>query len=241
MTYRDENEALRARVERLEGDLATAEERIAKLSGEKTRDTVEREVRESRFTGASSGVTLVQTLPYELDTEGYEAIAALVRERMKVEVSQVGRSLTTPRDVFSLRREDGKTTIRIHGDWSGLAGSIVAAGGLTTLFGGGPILGVLHDVGVHLHSPAFSMLHALWLVPTLASGAAWLARKRVQTLAKTHLELHQGAFEAVLALAEKHAVRRDAVRARVEVTEAESADDVEDEAASAREPAKSSA
>jgi hypothetical protein len=232
VTYRNDGEALRARVGQLEDELARAEDTIAKLRGEKVSASVTREVHESRLLGRPSGTTLAQTLPYELDTEGYEAIASLVRERLKVEVSQVGHSLTTPRDVFSLRRENGMTTIRLHGDWSGLAGSVVAAGALTTIFAGGPILGVLHDVGMHTGSPLFSMWHALWLAPSLATGAVWLTRKRIQKAADASLALHQGTFEAVLALAEKHAIRKPAPM-RVAVSE-ESAEEETSERAAAK-------
>jgi hypothetical protein len=237
VTYRNEGEALRARVDQLEDELAAAQDRIAKLSGEKTTETVARELRTSALLGASSGATLSKTLPYELDTEGYEAIAALVRERLKVEVSQVGHALTTPRDVFSLKREDGQTTIRLHGDGSGLAGSVVAAGAMTALFAGLPIVGVLHDVGMHAHDPVSSMLHAVWIVPTLVTGATWLARKRMQRTADRTLATHQGAFEAVLALAEKHAIRRDAPRARVAVEEEEPIEDEGAAQAAAKSPA----
>jgi hypothetical protein len=215
MTYRNEGEALRARVEQLEESLADAEARIAKLSGETTSDEVAREISESRILRAPAKVTLTRTLPYEIDVEGYEAIAALVRERLKVEVSQVGRSLTTPRDVFSLRTEGGRTTLRLHGDWSQLGGAVVSVGGLTSFLGGLPIVGVLHDVG--MHHPAVSMLHAAWIVPALVTSAIWGTQRRLARTAREKLALHQGTFEAVLALAEKHAIRKPAPRARVAV------------------------
>ena len=67
---------------------------------------------------------------------------------------------------------------------------------------------------------------------SLAGGAVWLARRRMRTTANTTLALHQGTFEAVLALAEKHARKPDPVRARVAVDAADAAE-TEEESSSA--------
>jgi hypothetical protein len=229
VTYRNDSEALRARVDELEGNLAAAEDRIAKLTGAKTSDEVQREIRESKLIGASSGATLAQTFPFEIDTEGYEAIAALVRERMNVEVSQVGHSLTTRGDVFSLRRENGQTTLRLHGNWVSPVGSLVSVGTLSTMFLGLPALGVLLDI--NMHHPEISIVNAAWLVPSIVGAVLWPVRSRIQKVAKTKLALHQGTFEALRALAEKHAVKGDLARARVAIESEEPLEESESRSA----------
>jgi hypothetical protein len=64
-------------------------------------------------------VTLVleRKLDFEIDEKGYEAVAAVVRSRLGVEVAQVGRTLSTRGDVFSLKHEGDATVIRVRGEW----------------------------------------------------------------------------------------------------------------------------
>jgi hypothetical protein len=102
VSYRDEKEALRARVRTLQGDLAAAERKIARLSGEAEPAGPEEQLSESGLLGAPTGIVLERELPFSIDEHGYEAIALAVRSRLGVEVAQVGGSLTTPGDVFTL-------------------------------------------------------------------------------------------------------------------------------------------
>src|SRR4051812_10041461 len=87
MGYRDDQEALRSRVDQLEGDLADARDKIAALTGERA---VGPEPAPSRLTGAPRGVALERVLDYEIDDEGLERIAQLVRRHLGVTVAQVG-------------------------------------------------------------------------------------------------------------------------------------------------------
>lgn len=213
MTYRDESDALRARVDQLESQLAQASDKIAQLEGSAPDSEASTVLTESRLLGTPSAVVLEHTLPFEIDDDGYEAIASVVRTRLKLQVSQVGHALTTLNDRFSLRRENGTTSVVLRGDWGPLKSSIFALPILAGFLGGLPAVGVLADLSTH--GTPTALLHLLWLLPSILGGSAYLGRRRIKRTAEEHLRTHRGVFEAVLALAEKHAVRAPAARVRV--------------------------
>lgn len=213
MTYRDESDALRARVDQLEEQLGQASGKIARLEGSAPHSEASTALSESRLLGAPSAVVLEHTLPFEIDDDGYEAIASVVRTRLKLQVSQVGHALTTLNDRFSLRRENGTTHVVLRGDWAPLKYSIFALPILAGFLGGLPAAGVLADFANH--GAPTALLHLLWVLPTLLGSSAYLGRRRIKRTAEEHLRTHRGVFEAVLALAEKHAVRAPAARVRV--------------------------
>lgn len=205
MTYRDDREVLRQRVDHLEGELAQAKDEIAHLTGEKAREETGASVAHSPLLDAPMGLAFEKALPFEVDEAGYEAIAVVVRTRLGVQVSQVGRSLSTPGDVFSLSREGGQTVLRLRGDWRGLRATVLAWPGLAIFFGSIFSVGLMIDAA-HLDPPSV-LMHVAWIVPTLAGSTFWLARRRMKRQAETKAEQLRGVLEAVLAAAEKHRVR----------------------------------
>lgn len=98
MTYRDQKEALRARVADLERELA----KIAPG----TRPVV-----------GPGMVTLEHTLPFALSPSGYELIATLVHDRLQLQATRVGQTLTATgrgRDELSVQVIEGRTLVRIR-------------------------------------------------------------------------------------------------------------------------------
>src|SRR5947207_3024047 len=94
MTYRDDREALQARVETLEQELAGAQATIARLEGRGAADVGSESA--STFLGTPMGLRLERELPFEVTNQGFEAIAELLRSRRPQfgQGSQVGRKLT---------------------------------------------------------------------------------------------------------------------------------------------------
>src|SRR5690606_19605816 len=97
VSYRDETEALRGRVQHLEDELQSAEEKIARLQGEAAPSSPGTQIVESRLIGGPARYEREELLDYEIGEEGYEKIAEVLRTRMHLtNVSQVGRSLVAP-------------------------------------------------------------------------------------------------------------------------------------------------
>jgi hypothetical protein len=174
-------------------------------------------------------------LPHLVSDRGYEAIADVVRQRLGLPVAQVGRTLsahspTGTLDHFSLTSTDaGTTKIRIDGDWRGLGLGVVAIGSLTTLFGTAATFGILADLMTHgidwYGSADAGIARAAVTVGTalaLVGGSTFFARRSASRAARRNVATHEGTFEAVLALAEKHAVRAEVPKTRVAETENES-------------------
>jgi hypothetical protein len=211
--YRDEKAALEARVGGLERDLADAQETIAALKGQRgaVREGTGREVRRSRLLGgAPVHVELSHELPHEITEAGYEAIARVLRERLQLPVSQVGRTLRSDNGAFVMSYEDGTTTVRLVGNWA--TNPFAAPAGATVVGGFAAMMaaGVLHDVA-HV-TPA----HALWIAPLVALPLGALIFSRVRKGSIRRLETFDGVFATILALAEEHAVEPERVRARVD-------------------------
>lgn len=209
--YRDEKETLRARVGELEGELAEAQDKIARLTGASEDRSLGEMLERSRITGGPRRYAREVELPFVVSDEGYEAIARLVRERLGVQPLQVGRSLTAP-GVLEVRREGERTIARITGAWNE-AGLAVASGSiLATLFGALPAVGILVDAA-HV-----SPMHAAWMIPLAIVGGGAAMRQVVKRRTERELERLRGTFESVLELAHAHAIEHaPSVRARVEV------------------------
>ncbi|MCZ7677795.1 MAG: hypothetical protein M5U28_03060 [Sandaracinaceae bacterium] len=163
MSYRDESEALRAKVQDLEGRLEDAQAAIARLRGEGA-PAPANEGERSRLIGAPRRVVLERELPFEVGTEGYEAVAAVLRTRFGLAASQVGRRMTA--GPFTMSYEGGVTRLRVVLDRQyrgvGLLTGASLLGGFGTLIS----VGVIHDV---LHgSPA----HGLWILPIAVAACA---------------------------------------------------------------------
>jgi len=222
VTYRDETETLRAQVQKIEGDLAAANEQVARLRGE-VPSAPAVVAAPDKLVGEPLIFEEEHTLPYRLTERGYEAIAALLRERASLEVAQVGSALTgTVRSgvapSFSLTCEGDTTRIRLRTDLSMLRGSALSGPGLMALLGGLPIFGVLMDLA---HNGVGSPLHALWVVPTLMLGAGYGTRKLAARRAREGRAKHSGTLAAVLDVAAQHRLTQPsgaAPQIRVEVT-----------------------
>lgn len=225
MTYRDETETLRAQVEKLEGELAAANEQIARLRGEVP----------ALPTGTAAADKLVgeplvfdeeRLLPYRVTEHGYEAIAALLKERLNMDVAQVGSAMKGPG--FSLTCDGDTTRVQLRTDLRLLRGSTIAGGSLMAIFGGLPTLGILLDLGQHgVGNP----LHALWVVPSLVIGAGLGARRLAARRAREGRAKHEGTLAALLDVAAQHRRAKsssaaDASRVRVEVASERAGDRV---------------
>ena len=218
MTYRDDNDALRARVEKLETDLAESRSTVERLRGEAA--PASSLVSNSRWLGVPARFERDELLPFEISDQGYERIAAILRARLNVQVSQVGRSLHAP-PAFSLDREGAGTRIRMKGDWSGLAIGVPVGAFLGLLLPGMPAIAFFANAAQH--GLRIVALQAIWAIPSIAAGASWLMRKAAARQATRGVAGMTGTFEAVLEAARAHAVGAPATRVDI-------ADHADDEA-----------
>ncbi len=210
MGYRDEKASLRARVTELEAKLAEKDETIARLQG-RLREDATADTAHSRVLDAPMTFTLERTLDHEVTTEGLEAIAQVLRERLRLPVSQVGRTVRGELGTvqFELTMADGQTDLRIeatyHDRRNGFFVAGPMAGLMACLFAGG----ALASAGV----APLVMAGGLALVGGLSPlGLLKLVRGVVEK-EQTNIA---GTFAAVLALAEAHAeAPEEAIRARV--------------------------
>lgn len=231
MTYREDDDALRGRVDALEAELAAAKGEIATLRGEVVATGASAQTEHSRVLGAPSRWSRVAVLPYEIDERGYEAIAKVLHMRLGMNASQVGRTLSVP-GLFTLTHESGQTRIEMQADWRGNRGAIWAVGSMSTFFGGTLAAGLLADTLV-AHGAASELgLIGLTAVVVLgvSSSAAALMRRQVGGAVRTRIAACEGTFAAILALSEEHRV---VTRARV-APEDENEDEDENEAELAR-------
>lgn len=227
MTYRGEEDAQRARVAELEKELDAAKRKIAVLEGAGDEASPGTVIARSRISGGPTRYEREMLLPYAIDEEGYEAIAKVLRTRLRLNAAQVGRTLTVP-SVFTLEREGGGTRIRLVGDWRSMPAGVVAAtlltGGFGTMMSAGAMADILsHGLGWH-HSLAVDSAFTAAVVTvatTLTVGAAWLTRRSTSRNGAQLLADFDGTFAAILELAEQHAVR-ELPKTRVAESENES-------------------
>lgn len=217
LSYRDESDALRERVERLEGELASANATIERLAGRAKETSPGTKIEHSRWIDGPSLYVREEVLPYAISEEGYEQIAELLRTRLgHTNVSQVGRSLVVP-NAFSLTREDTSTRIRMTANLSNMAAGPIALGGLAALLGGLPAIGVAADA-IAGGAPWYVPLVAMLAIPGMIGGAVLLGRKKTSKNARTTVQNMEGTFEAILSAAEEHRLQ-PGVRARVQTLE----------------------
>lgn len=226
MAFRDDNEALRAKVDGLSADLAEAEGVIAKLRGERGDDdsAPEREATEwSSFLGTERKLTSAVELPHEIDTEGYEAIGALLAERFGHNAAQVGRQLSAPG--FSLSFGDGVTKIRLTTDWTGVPSGTVVGTGVLGVLGTLVPASLAHD-WLHMTPLQIAAVAAVAFGVAAVGGGVglrWRARRQIEREARAH----RGAFERILEIAEQHRVGGPRVRIELTTDRGDAPDEVE--------------
>lgn len=158
-------------------------------------------------------------LPFRVSERGYEAIAALLSERLGVQASQAGSALKG--GAFFLTCDGDTTHITLRSDLKQLRNSVFAGSWLAVVFGGLPLLGILMDT---TQSGIALGLHAVWAVPTLALAGGFGMRRLAARRAREGKQKHQGTLAAVLDLAQQHRVEVAApVAARVRVSAGEAA------------------
>lgn len=229
MSYRGDQEALQQRVEALESELATAKEKIAELSGaEPTIAAGSGETLGARSSiGAPTSVRIEKVIAGELSSRGFEAVAALLRERLKLEAAQVGARMETlarraPGARVEVAVRDGKTHLLLEQSFAGRATGAWIFAGLFALMAG-VIAGAFgHDL-FHL-SDAMSFVQALWAAPLVGTLAALLLRPHVRKNVETELANDRGAFAAIAQVVEEDCAR--GARVRVQSVETDDAEEL---------------
>lgn len=207
MAYRAQTEAMRLRIEELEGELAAAREIIARMQGDIVAAEVEGE-KPGWWTGAPRRLHIERELPFELSASGYEAIADLLRQRWPAaNISQVGGTLTCRValvDFRATRLEGGRTQVRLNADYKGHAQLQGIGCGTASIIGMSPVVVALEAAGF---SPALLVVAplvviAFWGVARAIAGASIRKSRKGLT----------GLFETVALLAAKHAKPKKRVR-----------------------------
>ncbi len=212
MSYRDEEQAQRARIEDLERKLEGAQREIASLRGARAGSQPGTTIERSKISNGPSTYVRQVVLPHGLSEAGYEAIASVLRTRLGLNAAQVGRALTVPGS-FSLRPEGEGLALRLTADWRSFAAGVVSLTSMTGFFGtlmSGGLLADLatHGIGWH-HAASVDAAFAATVVAigaSLTGGVAWWSRRRASRFAHAKLADYEGTFEAILAIAEQHAL-----------------------------------
>jgi hypothetical protein len=211
VSYRDDQDAMHAKIGQLEHELATARDQIAKLEGRSVAPGPATSPHSAVLAGPRT-IALVRELPFEIDEAGFEEIANAVRSRMGAQVLQVGRTLHGGQ-FLTVRSAEGKTVVRVSASLSVLAALPFVGGGIAGTFAAMLAAAFLHDFA-HLSGPAI-LLHLAWIVPLVGGSAGWVSRALTRRLAQRSLRLYQGVFETTLAIAERH-TKRAGPRVRIE-------------------------
>lgn len=213
MTYRDDEDAQRARIEELERKLASASSEIAVLKGETHTASPGAKLRHSRVSNGPIFFEREIALPYAISELGYEAIASVLRTRLRLDAAQVGRTLVVP-GVFALERAGEGTRVRLTGDWYATPVGVMAIAGMTGVGGGVVTAAALADIVTHglgvLHSYPVDVGLVALALGTLISvtvGTTWATRRSISKSSAQQLADYEGTFAAIVALAEEHAVR----------------------------------
>lgn len=223
--YRDDDEALRARVAHLEGELAEANAEIARLKGAKSDEALGRS---SAWLGGPTQLGFERELDHELSEEDLEELVSILR----VELGELGRTdrvggtLTWAtshhpnqggrRVEVTIERRRGRTRLVVRERLGQVAGGLF--GGIVGGLGGGGLGGVvpLAIVG-GVAAPIIPLLAVGWI------GLTWGGvRVAYGALTRRRAEEHARIARRVDTL---FAESRPAVRARVEA----SADDEREE------------
>ncbi len=218
MTYRDEKEGLRVRVAELQRELDEAKSTVAKLRGDGATSSSGPRGRYSGLLGLDTQFVLDRTLPFEMSTEGYEAVAALMKSRFGVAASQVGRQLDA--GGLSISYADGRTRVRWAIDRRPLELSLVSLTGLLGVFGAMVPVSIGHD-GFHLSDPQLWAVFGVSLIAATC-GIGLGLRSWFKKQSRTKAREASAAFERVVEIATEHAVRNpeeDGPRMRVDVAD----------------------
>lgn len=221
VSYRDEREGMKARIDSLEGELSEAKQTISRLRGEGPAATQDGGV--DWVSGVERRVELHRELPFEVSDEGFEAIADIANQRVPGgNVSQVGRTLTHRKALYELRvaRGDGKTQLSVTGDYRNARVGMIAGGPGIALLSGVFSVGLLTALRL---GPAPTAVLVVVLIVLALVGF----RRLIQRNTAREQQTLRGLFEAVGDIAKQH---RQPTRVRVDA-DAEEVAHAEDEAA----------
>jgi len=232
VAYRDEQEALRARVEQLEGELGETRRELDRLKGrEDTRvdDALARGGVGAALLGGPSTLRFRRRVEGEPSGERMEELVDLLRERFGAvgEIQQGGRGLAWTLGQPASSRivevtvvpSGGRTSIRVTERLANLAGGLF--GGILGGVGGGG-LGAVLPIAMFLAPISAPFAAALWLLTVygaVRSGYRSTVRRRAAELSRVADEL----AEAVGGDSGREPVRArvDASQEAVERTEGE--------------------
>ncbi|MBN8615857.1 MAG: hypothetical protein J0L92_35010 [Deltaproteobacteria bacterium] len=235
MAYRDDNDALRARVAELERRLALSEALVDRLMGRGASSKATR--KPDSLVGEVVHRVDETTMDVTLDEAGLEAAANVVRARLGHDVTQGVASLEGARTrlgalgerrvgVFGLATNEHGTSLRLETDLRRLP-LLVALG---------PVLGAMLSMPLviwqwsefHHFREAVSMSTSMSvLVLTMVLGTV-ATRVMANRIARRENELHQGVWAALLEITRTHA-RLPAVRVAAPTDESRDAPEDEPE------------
>ena len=237
MAYRDELEALRAHVERLEGENATLRRENGELRGGVGAD--ESPSRTNGWLGGPLRIEVERSVAGELPPAGHELVVELLRERFGVigETSVLGSTLTwkvgppnTSRTIeVTITAREGRTRVRVLERLGDLAGGLF--GGIVGGVGGGG-LGAVIPLGVIVDPLLALVLAPAWVgavysIVRAGYGRATRGRER---------ELHAvaGGLEDVI----HRSIAQSGARVRVAEVGPDDTHDAADDAARERDEAQ---
>jgi hypothetical protein len=216
MTYRDDRDADRARIDSLEADLAAANKRVAELEGRREQalvlagggalQQVGHKSAAKTWLGAPLRLELVKRFEGAFPTDRFEDVV----ERIRALLDDSGRtellrsSMTWwstqaaqnagPSISVTVAIRDGQTTLTITDRLGMLAGAVF--GGVGGGLGGGAIIGpVMASIAVPVLAPVFIIG---WL-GGVYSGTRWLFRRQARKRAVRLQQLFDALVEDVAA------------------------------------------
>lgn len=199
MSYRDEREALRLRMEQLEGELSARDQTIARLQGKRAEKLADGE--RDWVTGYSRHTHIERKLESELNDDAYEAIAEMLQTRLpNGRASQVGQTLIYRWGAYELRlsRPDaGGVLVRVNGNHPGRLPLALGSAGLSAITA--PVLSALA-----LTVGASSIAVGLTVVMAIAGTFMGLRALTAGGIVKQRGQIH-GIIEAIADLAAEHA------------------------------------
>lgn len=221
MAYRDENEALRARVEELERRLAASEELVARLTGKHPGSRATR--KPDSLVGEVVRSIDETTLSGELDAEGLAAMQRVLGERLGLSVTPERGGLRGARTrgawlaegggagAFSLSLAPGGLAMRLDTDLRRLP-VLVALGPMIGVLVSSPLV-LWQFYRFHHFESAMSMSVSMPLVALLMVLGTALARGLARRAARRAAEAHAGAWATLLEIARERALVVPRVRA----------------------------